>query len=132
MKGTVNIVTTTDGKASEISRRAECTFGLNSARICYREESASVQVILQDGCVDILRKGDYGMSLHLVEGETSAGTLEMGGKAGELCIAVDRIGYSVTAKSLLLKLQYAILFGEEEKQEINLRLYARGDNSEEK
>lgn len=119
----VTIVTTVDGRESSIVRKGELSLAL-PATLRYAEEDATVTVTFDRATATIVRTGDYGLSLRLVQGETTEGSLGLGGAAGAIQAQTTRVGYAVGENSLLATLRYALVFGTE-RQEMRLRISAR-------
>jgi len=125
LKGVLDIVTTLDGKETKKTWDATCEFGLDSVHIHYQDEAAAVNVWLKDGRVEIERKGDYGLRMSFEEGKTLPVILDIAGSVGEIKAKTYRLGYLLSAKSCMLHLHYVLCFSETEKQEMNLRMYAK-------
>ena len=126
MKATLDIVTTVDGQATQKTWDAVCEFGTTFARLEYQDEQAYVKMLVEDGRAEIERKGDYGLKMAFEEGKKTKVILEIGGNVGEIEAETYRLGYLIAEKSCMVQLHYALCFSETEKQEINLRLHARG------
>ena len=124
-KGILDIVTTVDGKETKKTWDATCDFGKDFAHLHYRDEESYVNVWLKDGKVEIVRKGDYGLTMTLEEGVTHPVVLELGGNVGEINVLTYRLGYLLSSKSCMLNMHYALCFSETERQEITLRIYAK-------
>lgn len=120
----LTIVTMVDGEEHRISRKAEMELAPLSAALHYEEEAARVCLELKDGEVYFQREGDYSLSMHLVEGQTTEGQLSLAAFQGALTIMTKKIAYNISKSGLLLKVEYTLIFGEE-KQEMRLRISAR-------
>ena len=125
MKTSLEIITTAEGKETKLQREATCEFGVDFAKIYYQDGEAYVCVTIEKGKVEICRTGDYGMKMAFKEKEITPVSLEIGGSVGEITAETYRLGYLISDTSCLLHLHYALLFSEEEKQEISLRLHAK-------
>lgn len=119
----VTITTTVDGRETTISREGEVSLQ-TPVSLRYEEENARVTLALERTTARIERMGDYGLSLRLVQGQTTDGTLFLDGAEGAIRTQTTRVGYSVTDASLLVSLQYALVF-HEERQNMRLRISAR-------
>ncbi len=121
----MDIVTTIDGRANKRTWDANYEFSVNDARIVYRDEEALVEIIVGDGRAQIVRRGDYGLSMTLEEGKETPVRLEIGGNVGEITAKTKRLGYSTTDTSCMIQIRYTLVFSEQEGQEISLRLHAK-------
>lgn len=124
------IWTTVDGQTSVLEREGEMSLAREEVRLCYREENAFVTLSVQGEYAQISREGDYSMRLELKRGETLDGTLGIGGGQGKIQAYAHKINYSITKDSLLLLLEYDLLFGEE-KQKMKLRMLSRYEGFDE-
>lgn len=127
----LTIVSSVDGKENTFSYEAELELSASSAVLRYSEECGKTKLHFEKGEARIERKGDYGLSLCLKEGERTAGMLSVAGSDGKIEVLTARVGYSIGKNSLLASLKYSMLF-ENEIQEMSLRIKASCDNSEEK
>ena len=127
----LTIVSTVDGKENTFSYSAEIEFLEGFVCLRYEEEGGETQLRLREGEASIVRKGAYGLSLILKEGERGKGLLTVAGSTGEIEVLANRIGYSIGKNSLLAIVKYSMFF-EKEIQEMSLRIKASYDNSEEK
>ena len=125
-KAKLTIHTQVDGQQETTATfDADMQLSLNSAVLSYVDGEAKVTLLLQNGEVSIRREGDYTLNLHLVEGKELPASLGILGNEGRIRTQTKSIQYSMTRESLLLSIKYAILFSEEERQEMKLRLIAR-------
>lgn len=125
-KAKLTINTQVDDQAeTTASYKADMKLTANSAFLSYMDGEAKVTLSLQNGEVYILREGDYTLNLHLVEGQELPATLGILGNEGKIKTQTRSINYSITRDSLLLSIKYALLFSQDEKQEMKLRLIAR-------
>ena len=118
------IWTTADGQTSVLEREGEMSLAREEIRLRYREENAFVELSVQGESAQIAREGDYSLRLNLKRGEKLDGALGFGDGQGKIETFARKIEYSVSRDSLLLRLEYDLLFGEE-KQEMKLRLISR-------
>lgn len=118
------IWTTADNQTSVFEGEGEMSLAREEVRICYREENAFVRLRVQGESAQIFREGDYSLRLDLKRGETLEGSLGLGDGQGKLQTFTHKVNYSLSKDSLLLLLEYDLLFGEE-KQKMKLRLLAR-------
>ena len=125
----LTITTTVDGVSNRISRDAEMELSSFSALLRYEEQGAFVNVKVENGIVTYLREGDYGLSICLIEGKQTEGTLCLGASRGSMLVETKKIQYNISKSGLLLKAEYTLLFGEE-KQEMRLNISARYHSEE--
>jgi uncharacterized beta-barrel protein YwiB (DUF1934 family) len=118
------IWTTADNQTSVFEGEGEMSLAREEVRVCYREKNAFVRLLVQGESAQIFREGDYSLHLDLKRGETRNGALGLGEGQGLIQAFTHKINYSVSKDSLLLLLEYDLLFGEE-KQEMKLRLLSR-------
>lgn len=110
---------------SSASYVAEISIEKDSAFLCYEEQGAKTMLTLKNGEVLINRSGDYTFSLRLSEGRELPATLGILGSVGDIKTKTHSIQYSMTEKSFLLSIKYALIFTGNETQEMKLRLIAR-------
>ena len=122
----LTITTIVNGEESSIIRKGEMQLTATSAELFYQDEDAKVHLRLEKNCAYIERKGDYTLSLNLIQGEHGIGKIGIMGSNGEIGVDTHKVAYSIGEDSLLLSLHYDLLFGEE-KQKMQLRLLARYD-----
>ncbi len=120
----VTVLSKADGQEQKIVRMGRLEEKENGILLGYREENAEITLILTGEEATIERVGDYALSLALKEGETRLGKLEMGGNAGELPVATDKICYTKENGGYRIELRYRLLFGEEA-QDMELCIYAQ-------
>ncbi len=120
----LTITTTADGVETKVSKTAEINLGIQSAELRYQDEGAFVHLSLRGESVTIERQGDYTLFLSLNRGETTVGTVGIGGSYGEIRLYTHKVQYTLNEESLLLLLRYDMLIGEET-QEMSLRLLAK-------
>ena len=97
----------------------------NGAELCYTDGNAQVNVSATPACVQIVRHGDYTLSLPLKSGQTTTGKIGIAGADGEVQIVCKKAEYSAKNGTFLLLAQYELVFGEE-RQKTSIRLYAKG------
>lgn len=133
-KGKLTIVTQVDdGAEQSVSYDAEIDLTAVSAVLRYQDEQSSACIKIDREEVFIERTGDYLFSLRLKEKEKLPASLGVGGNVGEIFTYTDSIKYAITKNSLLLTMQYSLLFSGEERQRMKIRLHARqNDHLEEK
>ena len=107
------------------SYEAEIELTANTALLRYEEQGAKVTLALENGEISIERVGDYTFSLHLAEGKELPATLGIMGSVGDIKTKTHSIQYSITEKSFLLSIKYALIFAGNEQQEMKLRLLVR-------
>ncbi len=127
----LNVVSTVDGKENTFSYQATLELSDCSALLRYKEEGAETEIYFAGNEARIEKRGEYGLSLCLKEGERTKGALTVAGSLGAIEVQTVRVGYSVRKNSLLAVLKYAMIF-EKEIQEMSLRIKASYDYSEEK
>lgn len=120
----VTIITTADGKKTEITRAGVLTVSSSVTSVTYEEEDAHVCVRLENGVVMIERTGGYTLFLRLVKGELTEGTIGISSSQGTVQTKTYRIAYVKKENAFELSLHYDLLFGEE-RQNIKIRLYAQ-------
>ncbi len=120
----VTITTTADGQENTITREGEMSLSAGAAVLRYREENALVCLSLQGACAEISRQGDYSLFLDLRQGETREGRIGIGGSEGEISTFAHKVAYSMGKDSLLVLLEYDLLFGGEA-QKMKLRVLSR-------
>lgn len=107
------------------SYEAEIELTENTALLRYEEQGAKVTLVLKNGEIFIDRAGDYTFSLHLAEGQELPASLGILGSVGDIKTKTNSIQYSITERSFLLSIKYALIFTGNEKQEMKLRLIVR-------
>ena len=107
------------------SYEAEIELSENSALLRYEEQGAKVTLALKNGEIFIDRAGDYTFSLRLAEGKQLPASLGIMGSVGDIKTKTHSIQYSITEKSFLLSIKYALIFTGREMQEMKLRLLVR-------
>lgn len=130
-KGFLTIASAVDGKENTFTYEAEIELSAFSGVLRYEENGTRVELRFTKDEVRIDRKGDYGLSLCLKEGERTEGTLSVAGADGTIWVRASRVGYSIGKNSILASLKYSMIF-KDEIQEMSLRIKASCDNSEEK
>ena len=120
----ITLMTSVDGKETQIVRTGSILLSLSKTVVCYEEENAEFTLIFEKDGVRLERRGDYALSLHLKQGEISQGSLGFGESFGNMRVHAHKITYSTSKDSLLAALHYDLIFGEE-RQEMKLRLYVK-------
>ncbi len=120
----ITLTTSVDGKETQIVRTGSISLSLSQTLVRYQEENAVLTLIFEKDSVKLERRGDYGLSLLLKQGEYSNGTLGLNGANGNMRVYAHKISYSIAKDSLLASLHYDLIFGEE-RQEMKLRLYVK-------
>ena len=120
----ITLTTSVDGKETQIVRTGSVFLSLSKSIVRYSEEDAEFTLIFEKESVKLERRGDYGLSLFLKQGEYSDGMLGLGGSNGNIRAYAHKINYSTSKDSLLASLHYDLIFGEE-RQEMKLRLYVK-------
>lgn len=118
-----------DEKEQSVSYDADLELNGTSATARYfdGESLSCIKVGKDEVCIE--RTGDYLFRLRLKEKERVPATLGVGGNVGEIFTYTDFIKYSITKNSLLLSMQYVLLFSGDEKQRMKIRLHARQDET---
>ena len=80
----LTITTIVNGEESSIIRKGKMQLNATSAQIVYQDEDATVHIRLEKNCAYIERKGDYTLSLNLVQGEHGTGKIGIMGSDGEI------------------------------------------------
>ena len=119
----ITIISRTDGKETKTLRDGKIEISEGKILLAYAEENASTTMLLEGDGAKIRREGDYTLYLDLKNGETLEGTLGIGGSSGAILVKTRHVAYSVKQHSLLLNLQYELLFGEGT-QTMSLRIRA--------
>ena len=127
MKKAKLTINTQVDNASEtsVSYEAEIELVKNNVLLRYEEQDAKVTLSLENGEVRIDRVGDYTFSLRLSEGKELPASLGIMGSVGDIKTKTHSIQYSITEKSFLLSIKYALIFTGREMQEMKLRLLVR-------
>ena len=120
----LTITTTTDGQESTVSYDGELKLFVDGADIRYQDGQSTVIMEIRRAGVSVLRQGDYTLKLRLEEGKRKVGAIGIGGSEGEVFTQTEKLAYSVSERSLLLKAEYALLIGGE-RQEMKLRIHAK-------
>ena len=125
LKCTVTITTAVDGKENKISREGELLLENNRAELLYTEENAVTRISFVGGVATVTRQGDYSLSLIFKKGETTGGTLGLGGAQGEIYTRTERLGYSIGDSSFMLFARYDLLTAGGEPQKMKIRVFAK-------
>lgn len=120
----LTITTVTDGKETHFTTAAQAEITAINAKIEYMENDTQVLIEVEENTVKIFREGDYTLHLTVQEGVLTQGTLGIGGSNGALSVLGKKVNYSLQKDSLLLSMQYDLLFGDE-RQEMKIRLFAK-------
>ncbi len=120
----LTITTTADGEESTVVKEGELSFGVRSTELRYKDGGSVVTLFAQGQSVTIDRQGDYSFFLPLECGESTVGTLGIGGAEGELSLYTHKAQYVVGEASFLLLLEYDMIMGGGT-QKMKLRLHAR-------
>ena len=120
----IEIATTADDQRTEFIKDGYCELSLQSATLRYDENGARVTLALENGVVTIRRTGDYSLSLVLKRNEVCAGTLGINGYEGSVQTKTTKLAYSLSEKSFLLSLHYALIIGAET-QNMKLRIFVK-------
>ncbi len=120
----LTITTAADGQEYTLSYEGEMRLLIDGADLRYQDGQSNVTMEVRPAGVSVLREGDYTLKLRLEEGKCKSGTIGIGGSDGEVFTQTEKLAYSVSERSLLLKAEYALVIGGE-KQEMKLRLYAK-------
>ena len=133
-KGKLTIVTQVDdGAEQSVSYDAEIDLTAVSAVLRYQDGQSSACIKIDREEVLIERTGDYLISLRLKENEKFPASLGVAGNVGQIFTHTDSIKYAITKTSVLLTMQYSLLFSDTERQRMKIRLHARqNDYLEEK
>ena len=118
------IITAADGEESTLTKQGYIDFSQAAIALRYEEESAKTCITLQKGKADILRQGDYSLSLPLEEGKRTEGTLGLGGSDGHIAIQTHTVKYTKEGCVFKLALRYDLIFSPEERQKMQLNLRA--------
>ena len=119
----VMISTKTDGAGNEICRDGEMEIFPRAANLIYREENALVRVSLHDGKAQVVREGDYTLSLFLENGRTTQGTIGISGNVGEISMQTFAVEYKIAEDFVAAHLCSDLILGAE-RQKMELRLLA--------
>lgn len=120
----LTITTVADGRENSIVRDGEMDLSVGKVSVVYREENASVYILLQGEGATVERVGDYSLRLNLRRGEFSTGEIGLGGSSGGIETYAHKIDYAATENSLLLSMHYDLIISGET-QKIKLRLLGR-------
>ncbi len=120
----MTLTTEVDGQKSEQIRMGKLEWTSIGVRLTYKEENAQVAVAVEKGEGRIERRGDYSLTLRLLEGKTTQGGIGLGGSEGEISVYTDRVDLEHKENAVNVVLQYRLLFGEES-QDMRLRIQAQ-------
>lgn len=123
----IEISTKTDGKETRVVKAGRMQLSSTSLALLYEENGGQVELTMQNGAVEISRKGDYSMFLHLEKGRITDGFIGVNGQSGKMQTRTNRLAYALNEKSALFSLHYDLLIGEEP-QEMKLRIFAQYEN----
>ena len=118
------ITTAVDGEENTLIKQGSIDFSQEGVVLRYEDEGAKVCIRLQKGKADVLRQGDYSLSLPLEEGKTTDGRLGLGGADGTIAVQTYTVKYAKDGKVFKLALRYDLLFSREERQRMQLNLRA--------
>ena len=122
----VMLSTKTDGVDNEIVRDGEFEIFPRAANIIYREDHALVKMSLFGEKSEIVREGDYTLSLSLESGKTTKGSIGIGGSAGDILTETQSIEYKIAEDFVVALLVYDLIIGEE-RQSTEVRLLAKAN-----
>ena len=125
----LTIITVTDGKKSEVTKRGQCLLSPTLTQIEYEEENARVSVRFEKGEAHVLREGDYTLSLPLKKGTKTLGEIGINGAIGNVEIETSRIAYSQRENDFTLSLRYSLWLGTE-RQNMSIRLLVKKEKGE--
>ena len=125
MRCQVTVETTADGKKTKISREGDLQITSTGASLSYTEDKANVTLTLQNGTVQIVRKGDYTLCMRLEKGQTTSASLSLGGSVGEMQTTTERVGYAIRENELSLHLKYTLI-ATGDPQKMQVKIYAKG------
>lgn len=124
------VTTLADGNETSKSGKGELTLSLTSARLEYSEADTQTIVSLADFSVTLLRRGAYSISIPLIRGERTDGSIGIAALDGDVKVYTHTLQYRVTEDSFLLLAKYDLIFGREI-QKMQLRVYAKTLKTEE-
>ena len=127
----LTIETTTDGVVSTINRKGEMEKNDDGVFFRYREENALVSISLLKKQGRFVREGDYALYIPLKEKAQTVGKIGFGDSVGNVNVFCERFSYVVMNVGVLASIKYTLDFGNE-KQEMQIRLTAREEKTEEK
>ena len=122
----ITINTVVDGEETRSNKQGELSVFENGAEIVYHEENALVSIRFEGKGATITRKGDYSLYLPLEQGVQTEGALGLGSSQGAVAIDTHKVEFSAKESNLLAVLHYDLLLGKE-RQQMRLRLYAKGE-----
>lgn len=118
------ITTAVDGEENTVVKKGNIDFLENSVVLQYAEESANVCITLQKGEATVVRQGDYSLSLALKQGKQTEGNIGLDGADGRIAIQTHNVKYAKERNVFKLSLRYDLIFSQEEKQKMQLKLRA--------
>jgi len=121
----ISITTVADGRETKFSTEGKMEITPLGARLTYAEENAQIGLELLENEAKIVRMGDYTLSLALKQGEQASGSIGIAGSSGDISTYTHKLAYSAQENSLLISLRYDLTISGE-KQEMRLRIYAKG------
>ncbi len=120
----LTISTTVDGQTTMLSRLGKLEVLNGAVSLQYKEENASVSLILKENWAEIERLGDYSLHLRLHPKQVTEGSIGIGGGEGKISVYTHRVRCVQEAKEIEAELSYQLLFGKES-QKMQLRLTAQ-------
>ncbi len=119
----LTIATTVDGRETTIRRMGKIQIADEESVLIYEEESAQVRILLRKKSAVVERKGDYSLSLHLIEGVRNVATMFIAGSTGEIPVETYKVDRIREGNFLTVELCYRLFFGEES-QDMRIRINA--------
>ena len=120
----VMLSTKADGAGNEILREGKIEIFPRATNLVYHEDNAVVKISLHGERAEVVREGDYTLSLVLKSGETTKGKIGINGNEGEILTKTYAVEYKIAENYVVAHLKYDLLISGE-KQEMELRLLAK-------
>lgn len=123
----LTILTIVDGQETKILRFGRLETVNEAIFLQYKEENASIKLILEKNTAKIERIGDYSLCLSLVPSQVTQGSLGIGGNKGDISVYTHLVQWNRRETEVEIDLHYQLLFGEEPQ---TMKLHIRAQTRE--
>ncbi len=121
------IVTIVDGQETKILRFGRLETVNEAIFLQYKEENASVKLILEKNTAKIERIGDYSLHLSLIPTQVTQGSLGIGANEGDISVYTHQVQWNYRETEIEIDLHYQLLFGEEpQTMKLHIRAEKKG------